>query len=853
MLKFLAFLAVIQLVRPDLCTEGPTYWCQSVKTAQKCGAFKHCLQTVWSKDAKLMSKSFKSATSENCSTCVKCLYSDIRGCPQLKSNRNEIAELFEANLPSVSICKLINQCELTPEPVVPNVSNRCNSENTCMNLDMAVRCSMVPQCMTQWKSSPVKHQLKETINKNKYNTEHLSNDQKACGFCIFVITKYQEIIAQNKTETEILDFLNSGCRLLPTAELVQKCSNQVSTHLPELINLLRDNADPGVICRVIQLCHDSHLEEKKFDISQIKIKVLNKDKAIIKTPLQKEAKTVKVMTTELAEKMTKTNGMGCEMCNIIFSVAQYLVKNDVDNKKILLFIENNLCKRLGKYSKTCVEYLEKEGEQVIELIENEIEPSILCSELGLCMKIQLTSRINPFDLRVHSPSNCTQCVTTFEHVKNSMVNSEASILNYIKKEFCMKAGDMKYLCTSTMDAYSNVILAIIQQDIKPYQICHMFEVCEDHMIQHKKDDEIESNENGISVVKDQNNCVICQFLMKLLDQYIYKESTEEDIEKALDKVCSVAFPKQYKDECTQLVDTYTKTIVFLIFKKIPVEYICETIGVCKKSTHIQEFLKHNNLNDKEKVLIGADEKHINQISTEVNNDKCVLCEFAVNLLTRVIQKNSTEEEVFDGLKKVCNKEMPANLRAECNLLVDEYGSQLITLIINNLDAEVICEQIKLCKKTVHRKLLGADKLYKKLPSVHLKKTEMNLVNLKPAKPLHTVSDSLKIFEEKKVKETMGCTLCIYTAQLTDNFLKKNKTQDEIEEELKLVCNYFPTKLNAECEAFVNEYGPYVIQLIATDLEPRAVCEELRLCGDNKIQTVFDKEDLKQQRNYMYRN
>ena len=29
------------------------------------------------------------------------------------------------------------------------------------------------------------------------------------------------------------------------------------------------------------------------------------------------------------------------------------------------------------------------------------------------------------------------------------------------------------------------------------------------------------------------------------------------------------------------------------------------------------------------------------------------------------------------------------------------------------------------------------------------------------------------------------------------FLKKNKTQDEIEEELKLVCNYFPTKLNAE--------------------------------------------------------
>lgn len=78
---------------------------------------------------------------------------------------------------------------------------------------------------------------------------------------------------------------------------------------------------------------------------------------------------------------------------------------------------------------------------------------------------------------------------------------------------------------------------------------------------------------------------------------------------------------------------------------------------------------------------------------------------------------------------------------------------------------------------------------------------------------------------------MECTLCIYIAQLADNFLKKNQTIDEIEQEFKLVCNYFPNNLNAECNSFIDEYGPYVIQLIAVDLEPEAVCTNLKLCGN----------------------
>jgi hypothetical protein len=82
-------------------------------------------------------------------------------------------------------------------------------------------------------------------------------------------------------------------------------------------------------------------------------------------------------------------------------------------------------------------------------------------------------------------------------------------------------------------------------------------------------------------------------------------------------------------------------------------------------------------------------------------------------------------------------------------------------------------------------LLILSKLLK--PIAELKRSEQ--INNKPA--------DVKVYEEKKTADSLECTLCIYVAQLADNFLKKNKTEEEIEKELRLVCNFFPKKLSGE--------------------------------------------------------
>jgi len=143
----------------------------------------------------------------------------------------------------------------------------------------------------------------------------------------------------------------------------------VNSYLPEIFNFLRDNADPGVVCHVIQMCKDSNLEEvepKKFDWSKVQIKLIDSEKTVIKTPLQ-ESKA-----HELALKLAKTNGMACEMCNMVVEAASFLVKNDVDNKVVLEFIEKNLCARLGEFGSTCVEYIKEMGEKILDNLEDEI-------------------------------------------------------------------------------------------------------------------------------------------------------------------------------------------------------------------------------------------------------------------------------------------------------------------------------------------------------------------------------------------------------------------------------------------------------------------------------------------------
>ncbi len=185
----------------------------------------------------------------------------------------------------------------------------------------------------------------------------------------------------------------------------------------------------------------------------------------------------------LIPQLQKTWGVGCEVCTIVLNAAKYLLENKVEDKKILNFIETQLCARLGEYNTTCWAYVSEEGEIVLDLIAKSVDPAVICRGMGLCLKVQVSDEfINEpfFDLQVRNPLNCTLCKLVITQVKQMLTDNkkQAEILQYIDTNLCAKVGKTKEICKSLIDAYGPLFLEIIARDVNPTQLCTMLGMCE---------------------------------------------------------------------------------------------------------------------------------------------------------------------------------------------------------------------------------------------------------------------------------------------------------------------------------------------------------------------------------------
>ena len=56
---------------------------------------------------------------------------------------------------------------------------------------------------------------------------------------------------------------------------------------------------------------------------------------------------------------------------------------------------------------------------------------------------------------------------------------------------------------------------------------------------------------------------------------------------------------------------------------------------------------------------------------------------------------------------------------------------------------------------------------------------------------------------------------------------------EVEKWLDYVCNnVMPSTIKQECTSFVNEYGPVIIQFLATEINPNKICTQIKVCSNS---------------------
>jgi len=530
--------------------------------------------------------------------------------------------------------------------------------------------------------------------------------------------------------------------LLPAKEEVDTCTKTVDEYSDEIFNLVRNNIDAGIICRVLKLCKDSYLEPTSGQnandllndlkpIKNIKIKVINEDQAEIKTPFRPTGFNAE----EAISKMKKTMGVGCELCTIVLNAAKYMAENKVQNEKILGFIEAQLCSRLGSLNSTCVDYVKAEGEQLIDLLVEAVDPAVVCKNMGLCLKVQVSDTLYNekfYDMNTRNSMNCTLCKMVVAEVKRKLSDnkSEAEVIDYINARLCDKIGKSKELCKSLIEAYGPLFLEIIAKDVNPSQVCQMIGLCDAH-----SEPQPEPAFPEVTA-KTSEECVLCEFVFNLLEKYVSQNSSAAEVESWLSYVCESVMPKPIRGECSSFVQTYGPILIQLFIKGVPADQICQTVRLCPKTG---DSLLSQAIDNKEEINFRDEEHLFKQRSKELAKEK---------------QEKAKQEEII------------------------------------------------------------------------------SMIDLKPAKQIIKSNSDVTLIDEENFNAKNGstqCSLCIYLAQTVDGLLKENKTEEQVTQELLLACNLFPSKLKDQCSAFINEYGPYIVQLLANELDPETTCVALRLC------------------------
>lgn len=115
--------------------------------------------------------------------------------------------------------------------------------------------------------------------------------------------------------------------------------------------------------------------------------------------------------------------------------------------------------------------------------------------------------------------------------------------------------------------------------------------------------------------------------------------------------------------------------------------VCEKLSICTKSHAGKRYLSAVEM--KVQLL-----KEVLAASVSATPE-CILCEFVMSKLDKILGEQATEQEISADLEKVCDI-MPSTVRGDCQVLVEKYAPEIVKILATYLKPSLVCSALKLC-------------------------------------------------------------------------------------------------------------------------------------------------------------
>ncbi|CAF3652448.1 unnamed protein product [Adineta steineri] len=487
-----------------------------------------------------------------------------------------------------------------------------------------------------------------------------------------------------------------------------------------------------------------------------------------------------------------------ETCSIIGFCTKDGNDNTLDfdeyEKNLQEEIEKNICSSLGSYEPLCKNVIQGNTKEIQALKLNYDITDVL--KIGEDLTENLVNNEEHVACRKCKCRCCAFRVGQRKHrlqFKGNLIFSALirSCDHCPAKQQCRKHWHM---AKARFDCHID--------KINPKRVCTHLGFCNKTLI----DDNTEEISNNcektiVSEVKEiqqidtsNSTCILCEYVMNILSNYIHSQSTEEEIEQSLKQICN-QLPSILHNQCQDYIDNYGPAIIAILLREFDVSTICHKLNLCTNQMKID--ITH---------VIKADVK------------TCSICNYISTNLYLASQRKSNEKSLQHALSTVCSY-LSEEENSKCQIIIQLFSSNLKQLDLNPTNS--FCKQLSICQTP--------------------------MIELKPAVILDTKDKIESNINEEKESSSMEnlnlapkCTLCHYIISYLDAVMKNNKSEGAFEEALKKVCTILPNKERAQCEDFIKTYGSTLAQLIADMVDPDTVCRQLGMCQDSLVHDLYEQ-------------
>ncbi|XP_030057552.1 prosaposin isoform X2 [Microcaecilia unicolor] len=562
---------------PELCLQGPEFWCQDQETAAVCAKEEYCMH-IWQNAPKeqnspgeqmLMESPWKRGRKWKCKICIKVLKTLRKlldedtsedavnnaldnvcrrigrlmriPCQSLINQyRDKISGALQNDQDPQECCEEIKMCRNNPsntQVMVPHdslmVPEQClqGPEFWCHNWEMASLCMKEEYCMDIWQNMSLENALgEEMLVESPWDWGR----KKACKICIKILHILRDLVKKDTSDDAISNALGKVCGRIDFLMKIQ-CRLLIILFKNKFSEAVQNDQDPQECCQQIKMCRKNH--------TNTQVMVPHDSLMVPEQCLQ--GPEFWCHNWEMASLCMKE-----EYCMDIWQNMSLEMEEASDEELEKSSKKKKKSKKKKTKKKTKKKSKKKSKKKKTEKKKKKKHPA--------------------------KPSvKCTGCTKILETLKN-MIGKDVDddTIDDAVSTVCDDFDEaLATECNGIMDLYRDQIINALKNDQEPKEFCTQINMCG---ADNKSPNDPETLALAPTVA---NSCTICQTFTRQVMPELNDLLVESDFECALERKCEEHFGGSL--QCKDFISAYGTKMKQVLNKPLDHVTTCLEIKACR--------------------------------------------------------------------------------------------------------------------------------------------------------------------------------------------------------------------------------------------------------------------------------